>query len=292
MGRLRRFPGQRFIGVRDGMIVYDCDDDGQFAELEQRLADEDLLGRSLAVLGESRHARRGKEPGLHPAVTPFIDIHVHPPASVLIADGFRPVSGSGRSSPKARPVSMNWPTTTGSGTASLSSTLRCRFCPRVSCAHQRAARPIDRPVLRRPDRSWLCRSPSGRGSVGGRPRCAPGGTQRSLLPPACPAVRSIGSPLRRLWDMAEELALPVVVHCGTTDLGRAPRRVGHLARCGRSLQDGPGCGAPARSRRSCWPGSPLRGRKRPIAVTDAQGQCAPGPRRAARSDGRAPPSRP
>jgi len=29
------------------MTVYDCDDDGQFAELEERLADENLLGRVL-----------------------------------------------------------------------------------------------------------------------------------------------------------------------------------------------------------------------------------------------------
>ena len=47
MGRLRRFPDKRFIGVRNGMTVYDCDDNAQFAELEKRLADEDLLGRAL-----------------------------------------------------------------------------------------------------------------------------------------------------------------------------------------------------------------------------------------------------
>lgn len=47
MGRLRRFPDKRFIGARDEMIVYDCDDETQFAELEKRLADDDLLGRAL-----------------------------------------------------------------------------------------------------------------------------------------------------------------------------------------------------------------------------------------------------
>ncbi len=47
MGRLRRFPDKRFIGVRNGMTVYDCDDDAQFSELEKRVADEDLLGRTL-----------------------------------------------------------------------------------------------------------------------------------------------------------------------------------------------------------------------------------------------------
>ena len=47
MGRLRRFPDKRFIGVRDRMVVYDCDDDVQFAELQQRIEDDDLLGRAL-----------------------------------------------------------------------------------------------------------------------------------------------------------------------------------------------------------------------------------------------------
>lgn len=47
MGRLRRFPDKRFVGVRDGMVVYDCDDEVQFAELEQRIGDDDLLGRAL-----------------------------------------------------------------------------------------------------------------------------------------------------------------------------------------------------------------------------------------------------
>jgi hypothetical protein len=39
MGRLRRFADHRFVGLRDTMLVYDCDDDGQFAELEERAAD-------------------------------------------------------------------------------------------------------------------------------------------------------------------------------------------------------------------------------------------------------------
>ncbi|MCB2223074.1 MAG: hypothetical protein KQH83_02775 [Actinobacteria bacterium] len=47
MGRLRRFPDKRFIGVRDRMTVYDCDDEAQFAELEQRVANEDLVRRTL-----------------------------------------------------------------------------------------------------------------------------------------------------------------------------------------------------------------------------------------------------
>ncbi len=47
MGRLRRFEAHRFIGTRDTMTVYDCDDDSQFAELSRRVEEEDLVGRKL-----------------------------------------------------------------------------------------------------------------------------------------------------------------------------------------------------------------------------------------------------
>ena len=47
MGRLRRFPESRYVGVRDRMVVYDCDDAAQFAELEARVETDDLLSRAL-----------------------------------------------------------------------------------------------------------------------------------------------------------------------------------------------------------------------------------------------------
>lgn len=47
MPRLPRFEGFRFIGVRDAMAVHDCDDLEQFALLQQRMENEDLLGRKL-----------------------------------------------------------------------------------------------------------------------------------------------------------------------------------------------------------------------------------------------------
>jgi hypothetical protein len=47
VSRLSRFEDYRFIGVRDTMVVYDCDDPEQFAELEKRVVEEDLLGRNL-----------------------------------------------------------------------------------------------------------------------------------------------------------------------------------------------------------------------------------------------------
>ncbi len=47
MGRLRRFGEFRYVGVRDTMIVYDCDDEGQFAELSARVESEDLVAANL-----------------------------------------------------------------------------------------------------------------------------------------------------------------------------------------------------------------------------------------------------
>lgn len=47
MSRLSRFEGHRFVGVRDRMIVYDCDDADEFAELSKRESDESLGDRLL-----------------------------------------------------------------------------------------------------------------------------------------------------------------------------------------------------------------------------------------------------
>jgi len=47
MGRLRRFEHNRFVGTRDDMIVYDCDDNAEFAALESRMEDRDLVGARL-----------------------------------------------------------------------------------------------------------------------------------------------------------------------------------------------------------------------------------------------------
>ena len=47
MGRLLRFGENRFVGVRKGMIVYDCDDELQFAALEERVNTESLVQRNL-----------------------------------------------------------------------------------------------------------------------------------------------------------------------------------------------------------------------------------------------------
>ena len=66
MGRLRRFPDSRFIGLRDEMRVYDCDDEAQFAALSLRVEGDRLIARSLVasfspdILPEARN--RGFRP--------------------------------------------------------------------------------------------------------------------------------------------------------------------------------------------------------------------------------------
>jgi hypothetical protein len=47
MGRLRRFAEFRFVGVRDTMIVYDCDQDDQYALLAERVESDDLVAENL-----------------------------------------------------------------------------------------------------------------------------------------------------------------------------------------------------------------------------------------------------
>ena len=47
MGRLRRFPEHRFIGRRDNMRVYDCDDHAQFEALASAVTQYQLDLRNL-----------------------------------------------------------------------------------------------------------------------------------------------------------------------------------------------------------------------------------------------------
>lgn len=43
VSRLDRFEDYRYIGTRDSMRVYDCDEANQFSELEERIAEDGLL---------------------------------------------------------------------------------------------------------------------------------------------------------------------------------------------------------------------------------------------------------
>ncbi|MEX2250493.1 MAG: hypothetical protein WD895_00310 [Acidimicrobiia bacterium] len=46
MSRLGRFEHYRYIGARDTMSFYDCDDEEQFDELKTWVENEDLVGRN------------------------------------------------------------------------------------------------------------------------------------------------------------------------------------------------------------------------------------------------------
>ena len=47
MSRLPRFAEHRFVGTRDDMVVYDCDDATQFAALSERVDDDGLIRQTL-----------------------------------------------------------------------------------------------------------------------------------------------------------------------------------------------------------------------------------------------------
>ena len=47
MSRLPRFGDYRYIGTRDDMVFYDCDDEEQYGVLEARVGEDDLLARNL-----------------------------------------------------------------------------------------------------------------------------------------------------------------------------------------------------------------------------------------------------
>jgi hypothetical protein len=49
MSRLHRFEDNRFLGTRDDMRVYDCDDSEQLAALEARVESDDLVAKNLVA---------------------------------------------------------------------------------------------------------------------------------------------------------------------------------------------------------------------------------------------------
>lgn len=74
--RLRRFEDHRFVGTRDDMVVYDCDDEGQFALLSQRVDEDDLLSRNLLSSFGPDTLPEARNRGFHPAATPLPDDEV------------------------------------------------------------------------------------------------------------------------------------------------------------------------------------------------------------------------
>lgn len=69
MSRLRRFEEYRFVGTRDTMRVYDCDDEGQFSDLEGRASGEDLLNRKLLQAFSPDTVDEARNRGFKPVVS-------------------------------------------------------------------------------------------------------------------------------------------------------------------------------------------------------------------------------
>lgn len=67
MARLPRFEHHRFIGTRDDMRFYDCDDADQLERIRERLDDEDLLGRKLIQTFGPDEAAEARNRGFRPA---------------------------------------------------------------------------------------------------------------------------------------------------------------------------------------------------------------------------------
>jgi hypothetical protein len=66
VSRLGRFEDYRFVGTRDTMLVYDCDDTDQFTELEGRTEDGDLLERNLLQSFAPDSLDEAANRGFHP----------------------------------------------------------------------------------------------------------------------------------------------------------------------------------------------------------------------------------
>ena len=47
MSGLDRFSEHRYVGTRDDMVVYDCEDPDDLAVLQQRVSEDDLLRLNL-----------------------------------------------------------------------------------------------------------------------------------------------------------------------------------------------------------------------------------------------------
>lgn len=56
------------MGTRDTMRVYDCDDEGQFSDLEGRASGEDLLNRKLLQAFSPDTVDEARNRGFKPVV--------------------------------------------------------------------------------------------------------------------------------------------------------------------------------------------------------------------------------
>jgi hypothetical protein len=69
VSRLARFEAYRYVGVRDTMRFYDCDDEAQFDEISTRVSEEGLVGRNLIQVFAPDTPVEARNRGFRPAVS-------------------------------------------------------------------------------------------------------------------------------------------------------------------------------------------------------------------------------
>jgi hypothetical protein len=68
VSRLSRFEAYRYVGLRDTMRFYDCDDDEQFDMAANRIEDEGLLAKNLVQVFAPDTPVEARNRGFRPAV--------------------------------------------------------------------------------------------------------------------------------------------------------------------------------------------------------------------------------
>ena len=66
MNRLNRFEHHRYVGIRNNMKVYDCDDEKQFESLNEYLKDYDYVSLNLVQSFSPDNIDEAKNRGFRP----------------------------------------------------------------------------------------------------------------------------------------------------------------------------------------------------------------------------------
>ena len=66
MGRIAKFENYRFLGNRKNMRVYDCDNQEEFAQIENLIKDKDLIINNLIQAFAPDNIHEAKNRGFKP----------------------------------------------------------------------------------------------------------------------------------------------------------------------------------------------------------------------------------
>ena len=66
MGRIAKFENYRFLGNRKNMRVYDCDNQVEFAQIENLINDKDLITNNLIQAFAPDNIHEAKNRGFKP----------------------------------------------------------------------------------------------------------------------------------------------------------------------------------------------------------------------------------